>query len=346
MKIVIIWWTSGFGKWLAKYIKNHFSVNVVVTWTNKEKWKNVSKELDVEFTIDNISAVTDADIVIFSVPISKMESIIKHVAPYINPQAVVADVCSIKCFVADAFKKYAPASCVIIPTHPMFWPYVSSIAEQTFVLTADEKTQQTKAYKWLKNYLGKNEAKVIETTPEKHDKMMWIVQGLTHVNMFTIWETIRKLWVPVEETLKFVSPIYKLLITSVARYIWHDPRLYGDIQMYNPEVLKVHKKFMEVINDFNKAVENKDEDKFINIIQQTNDFFWHKNCDFWQKYTDKLIYFVAKQREKVQNWIWKKLIFKNIYTNKTIFKTVKAVNDDEILLENWEKIDLNEWLII
>jgi prephenate dehydrogenase len=37
--------------------------------------------------------------------------------------------------------------------------------------------------------------------------------------------------------------------------------------MYNPEVLKVHDKFMEVIKDFNETVQNKDEEKFIEIIQ-------------------------------------------------------------------------------
>ena len=342
---MIIWWTSGFGKWLAKYIKDNFDVEITVTGRNLEKWQKVANELNINFTSDNIQAVKNADIVVFSTPISKIEQTIKEVWPYIKSNTIVADVCSIKGFVFKALNKYCK-DCIIIPTHPMFWPYVSSIAEQIFVLTADEKTQKTSAYKWLKDYLEKNEAKVIETTPEKHDKMMGIVQGLTHINMFTIWETIRRLWVPVEETLQFVSPIYKLLIVSVARYVWHDPKLYGDIQMYNREVLKVHEKFMEVINDFNQAVENKDEEKFINIIYKTKKFFWPKNCEFWQKYTDKLIYFVAEQREKVQNWIWTKLTFKNIYTNETISEVIKSVKDNEILLENWKKIDLNEYIVV
>jgi hypothetical protein len=43
--------------------------------------------------------------------------------------------------------------------------------------------------------------------------------------------------------------------------------------MYNDEVLNVHKIFMQTTNDFNKFVENKDEEKFINTILETNKYF-------------------------------------------------------------------------
>jgi len=40
MIISIIWWTSWFGLWLWKYIKNNFKEHeVIVTWRNKEKWE-------------------------------------------------------------------------------------------------------------------------------------------------------------------------------------------------------------------------------------------------------------------------------------------------------------------
>ena len=345
MKIVIIWWTSWFGKWLAKYIKNNFDQNIVIIWTNPEKWKEVANKLNVKFSDDPKKEVKDANVVIFSAPISKMEEVIKDVWPYINQDAIVWDVCSIKGFVAKALKKYCPSTCTIIPTHPMFWPYITDIAEQVFVLTADETTKQSQPYKWLVDYLQKKEAKIIETTPDYHDKIMWIVQWLTHINMFTIWETIRRLNIPVEETLKFVSPIYKLLITSVARYVWHNPRLYWDIQMFNPEVIKVHNKFMEVINDFNKTVKEKNEEKFINLIEETKKFFWEKNCSFWQKYTDKIIYFIQSQRKKVEENIWKELTFENIYSNEIKKWIVEKIEENQIILNTGEKLNLNEWVV-
>jgi len=43
--------------------------------------------------------------------------------------------------------------------------------------------------------------------------------------------------------------------------------------MFNPEVIKVHNKFMEVISDFNKAIKEKNEEKFIRLIEETKKFF-------------------------------------------------------------------------
>jgi prephenate dehydrogenase len=48
---------------------------------------------------------------------------------------------------------------------------------------------------------------------------MAVVQGLTHYSMFVIGKTIKKYSVDVLKTLDFVSPIYKIMIASVSRYI-------------------------------------------------------------------------------------------------------------------------------
>jgi len=43
--------------------------------------------------------------------------------------------------------------------------------------------------------------------------------------------------------------------------------------MNNTEVLKVHKEFMKSTIEFNKFVEEKDEDSFIENIQNSNEYF-------------------------------------------------------------------------
>lgn len=346
MIISIIWWTSWFGLWLGKYIKNNFKEHeVIVTWRNKEKWEKAVFWTWLIFSSDNEDVVKKSDIVIFSVPISHMEKTIKELAPKVKPNSILADVCSIKWFPYETMKKYAPKNCFIIPVHPMFWPYVEKIAGQIFVLTVEENERNDKRYIFLKNFLNKKWAKIIETTAEKHDKMMAVVQWLTHINMFTVWETIKRLNIPVEETLNFVSPIYKLMISSVARYVWQDAKLYGDIQMYNKEVLNVHDKFMEVIQDFNKVVQEKNEEEFISIINWTKNFFWKDTTDFWQKYTDKIIYLLTNQIDIINKNIWKELKFKNIYNWSEKKWIIKELKNNILLFEDWEEIDINEYVI-
>jgi len=351
--ITIIWWTDGFWKWLAEFLLKHFwdYVNLTITWRNKEKWQNLISLFKREytqgerlFTTDNIEAVKNSDITVFAVPIAFMENSIKDIAPYLKEKSVVLDVCSIKDFPSNALKKYSPKSVLIIPTHPMFWPYISSIAGQIFVLTAEEKYRKDFRYKFLVNFLEKNSAKVLEVWPKKHDKMMAVVQWLTHFDVFVFWETIKRLWIDIESSLDFVSPIYKLKISSVARYMHQNPKLYWDIQMFNDEILNVHKTFIEVSSEFNKIVEEKDEDSFINTIEETSLYFG-KNAEKGQVYTDKLIYLISKQIEIVENNIWKNINFESIYNQKVRNEKIVDYKDEIIYLENWEELMLDEWRV-
>lgn len=347
-KIVIIWWTSWFWKWTAWFIKKEFPENeILITWRNTEKWEKASKETWTKFSTENISEVKNADIVIFCLPISKTESAIKEIWPHINPKAVVLDVTSIKWFPAKAMKQYCPKTCTIIPTHPMFWPYVSSIASQVFVLCPDSETEKTIEYIFLKNFLSEKWSHIIEVDPEEHDRMMAVVQWLTHFSLFTIWETIRRLWIDVEFSQKFVSPIYKILSSSVSRYVSQDPWLYADIQMNNEEVLKVHKTFMEVRNDFSKFVQEKDKKSFIETIEKTGKHFW-KTAVEWQQYTDKIIFLLSKQTENIKAKIWKKAEFENIYTREKLKWKIEEFNQKtrKVYLDIWEVISTNEWVIL
>lgn len=345
IKITIIWWSDWFWKWLANFIKQNFKnkVEITITWRNLEKLEKISKEIDCLYSIDNIKSVENADIIIFSVPIWITVETIKNVTPHIKNSSMILDVTSIKKSTSIAMEKYAQKWTLIIPTHPMFGPYVSTIAWQIFVLTPKEEDKKDSRYLFFKNFLEKNDAKVIETTPIEHDKMMAVVQWLTHFDMFVLWETIKRLWLDIEKSMNFVSPIYKIMISSVARYLNQNPKLYSDIQIYNTEVLQVHKVFMETTNDFNNFIKNKDEENFIKTVQNTAKYFW-KNSKEWQEYTDKIIYMIWNQIEKAHKNIWKEIEIKNIYDKSKIEWILEKIENNFLYINN-KKYNLNIWEI-
>ncbi|MDQ7009108.1 MAG: prephenate dehydrogenase/arogenate dehydrogenase family protein [Candidatus Gracilibacteria bacterium] len=351
--ITIIGGTDGFGKWTAEFLLKHFGsdISLTITGRNTEKGEKLISLFKREypkgerlFSTNNIESVKNADITVFAVPIAFMEESIKNIAPHLKQNSVVLDVCSIKEFSSIALKKYSPKGVLIIPTHPMFGPFISSIAGQIFVLTSEEKDRLDFRYKFLVDFLNKNNAKVLETSAKEHDKMMAVVQGLTHYDIFVFAETMKRLGVDIKKSLDFVSPIYKLKLSSVARYMSQNPKLYGDIQMYNKEILNVHKTFMEVSSNFNKIVENKDEANFIKIIEETKKYFGD-NAQKGQVYTDKLIYLISKQIDLVKNNIGKSINFENIYTQKVINKKINSYKNETIYLENGEKLFLDEWRV-
>ena len=346
-KVTIIWWTSGFWKWLADFLLKEFSkeIELTITWTNENKAVKVSSELKCCYSLNNIKSVKDADVIVFSVPIAWSENIMKEICPHVKSWSVVLDVTSIKKGPSKIMRDFCNNEVLVIPTHPMFGPFVSSIASQIFVLTPEEQVKKDSRYIFLKTFLANLWAKVIESTPKEHDKMMAVVQWLTHFNMFVLAETLKRLKIDIKKSMNFISPIYKIMISSVSRYISQDPKLYWDIQMFNSEVLEVHKVFMEVTNNFNKFVKDKDETSFINTILEGKKYFWD-NALAWQKYTDKIIYMISKQREKIENNLWKKVTLINIYSKEQVIWIITKFENNYIFLENLWEYNIDEWEIV
>ena len=347
-KITIIGWSDWFWKWLASFILENFRENIelTITWRNETKLKKVWEQLKCKYTIKTREVIVDSDITIFAVPIAYTTKIIEMYAPYLKLWSTVLDVTSIKKWPSESLKKFSPKWVLIIPTHPMFGPFISSIAGQIFVLCPLEKEDKNDfRYKFLKDFLEKSWAKVVEETAEEHDKMMAVVQGLTHFNMFVLANTMKNLNFDIKKSFDFISPIYKIMISSVWRYVWQNPKLYADIQMNNTEVLKVHKEFMKSTEKFNKFVEEKDEDSFINNIEQSEKYFWD-NAKSGQKYTDKIIFLLWKQIEKAEKSIWKEIILENIYDKKIIKSVLVKYEDRKLYLENWKTLELDVWNII
>ncbi|NDK10154.1 prephenate dehydrogenase/arogenate dehydrogenase family protein [Candidatus Gracilibacteria bacterium] len=345
-KVSILGGTDGFGKWLATYALKNFGdcIHLTITGNNVEKGHGVSQELGCIFLNNNIEAVKDADIVIYSVPISRTLSIIETTLPYLKSGAIAADVTSIKKFPSKALQKRDDI--IVIPSHPMFGPFLSSIAGQVIVLTPDENVKNEQSYKYLKDFLIGEHAKVIESTPIYHDKMMAIVQGLTHFNMFVVGETMKRLGCNIGDSMDFVSPIYKLMISSVERYLGQNPALYADIQMFNDEILEVHEKFLDTAQNFHTSVKSGNKEKFCLDIESARDFLGIENCEIGQKYTDKVIYLMGKQIDILKNSIGKEIVAHNIYSGDKISGVLVSFDSQSFTLATYGECVLDEYDII
>lgn len=343
--ITILWGTSGFWLWLLQFLSSNFSdLNITITGTDSLKWNKISKKYNAKFSSDNIKSVINQDIIIYSIPIWITEKIIKQTAKYISKWSIVLDVTSVKQLSVNAFKKYLPKWVTVIPTHPMFWPYIKSLSGQVIALTPSKGVKSNYKYISFKNYLEQNWMNVIESTAKKHDKNMAIVQWLTHFNMFITWKTIEKLNINISSTLNYVSPIYKILISCVSRYLHQNPWLYWDIQKYNTEVIQVDKVFKAISKKYYKLINNNNKEEFIKSVDNSKTYFWN-NTEKWQIYTDKIIFLVSQQIDKIKNNLWKNTKVVNIYT-WDIIEWIIDNYEKEIFFINNVKYDINKWALV
>ena len=126
--MTIIGGTHGLGRWLAEHLNNDF--NIRITSRDESSGKPVAEEIGVEYSNNNIEAIKDADIILFSVPIEHMVETIREVAPHAPEGSLLMDVASVKTEPSEALEKYAPENAEILPCHPMFGPRVPTLKRQ------------------------------------------------------------------------------------------------------------------------------------------------------------------------------------------------------------------------
>ena len=102
--------------------------------------------------------------------------------------------------------------------------------------------------------------------------MMAVVQVLVHYSTLVMGEALRSNAVPVQRSLAFTSPIYRLELTMVGRLFAQDPELYAAIEELNPHARDVVAKAAESIRYFADLVARGDFESFVADFQKTAEF--------------------------------------------------------------------------
>jgi len=327
-KISIIGGYGGMGAFFAKLFKEE-SFDVIISGPSEIKGEKVAKELNVKYLKDNRKAVKGADIVMISVPINATLKVIKEVAPHIRKDGLLMDVTSVKEEPCKAMKEFSSKEVEIIGTHPVFSHRVGTLDGQVFVLTP---VRGRKWLKWLKEFLGKHKARIYESTPVEHDRIMAVVQGLTHFTYISIGKTLQELDLNVKESRKFSSPIYELMLDIVGRIIGQNPELYASIQMQNLRVLEVHKAFLKTAHEFNQTVKDRDERRFIQMMSQAAKHFG--DVDSAMGRSDKAIYSLISELDHLKNSVGKEICLRHIYSGRIHSGVVKGVTPEKVILDD------------
>ena len=333
--MTIIGGTRGLGRWIAEHLNDDF--NITITSRNKTTGLEVARELNVEYSNDNIEAIQNADIVIFSVPIEHTAETIKEVAPHAPEGSLLMDVCSIKTEAAESLNKYAPKNVEILPCHPMFGPRVPTIKRQIVVLTPIEN-RSNNWFDRVEKYLTKSECEIVVTTPKEHDKYMSIVQGLTHFSFITLASTIRKLHINVERSRSFSSPVYSLMLDMVSRVVYQNPYLYYSIQKNNKETANAREALIKEGAYLSKLIEDGNEEDFVKNIMESSEHLDDREEALIR--SDRAIGMLSQKANILTKSIGKEMGLKVLHSGKIHIGIVKKVTSKCVILQNDEEISL------
>lgn len=178
MKQVSIVGFGRFGKTLYRLIKDDFAIVLY----NRSEIDSRSIELTKNTAIaKNLNEVYESEAIFFAVPISEFESVIASHKKYFQANHILIDVLSVKLYPAKVFKKYLEGSkAQALLTHPMFGPDSSKSGFEGLPMILDKFKTNDKTYYFWKEYFQSKKLRVIEISPEEHDKIAANSQGLTH----------------------------------------------------------------------------------------------------------------------------------------------------------------------
>ncbi|NCF75208.1 MAG: prephenate dehydrogenase/arogenate dehydrogenase family protein [Xanthomonadaceae bacterium] len=245
-KIAIIGF-GRFGKLLAEILASSCQIFII----SQKKIKNKN------FQQIDYPDLKNIDIIIPAVPISFLKNMLKKISPFLKNDSLVMDVCSVKVYPCKWLKKYLPENIEILGSHPMFGPDSAKKGLAGLQIIFCPLRISSERFKAVKNIFEKLDLKIIEMTPEKHDKQSAVSLALVHF----IGRGLEKIKINKQKisTLGFEKLLQ--VCDNVTNDSWE---LFYDMNNYNPYAKKVRKKFIKSLQKINLEIGLNNRKKNIN----------------------------------------------------------------------------------
>lgn len=252
-KILIIGGRGGMGN---QYATLFSSSGHEVRILDKDDW-NQAQEL-----------FSGVDLVIVSVPINITLHVIEQASRYMPNDVVLADFTSNKSEPLNSM--IDNHSGPVVGLHPMHGPDVQNLSKQLMMVCHGRKEEQ---YDWLINQFQLWGMRVLSVSPDQHDKVMNLVQGLRHFVALLHGSFMKQVALKPEEILHFSSPIYRAELMMTGRIFAQDAELYADIVFANEERRNLLIQFLEHHGRLANMVKAGDKSAFIDEFREITEFF-------------------------------------------------------------------------
>ena len=217
--IGIVGGTGGIGKWFSTFFAEEgYPVHVTGRSTG----------------MSLLELAAACQIVIVAVPIGVTLDVIREVGPLLPEETLLMDLTSLKKEPVRAM--LAASRAEVIGCHPLFGPDAPSLAGQNIVLCP------ARGGRWLDFLQGifvKNGARITVTAPAEHDRMMALIQGLTHLDTVLMGLTLQDSGVEPSELAAFSTPVFRTKQAVIEKVFGPRPGLYAALLAENPNMPKI-----------------------------------------------------------------------------------------------------------
>jgi prephenate dehydrogenase/chorismate mutase/prephenate dehydrogenase len=221
--------------------------------------------------------LSQAELVLVSVPIEHTVDVIKRAAKYLAPNTALCDITSIKIQPTQAMLEHHCGP--VMGLHPMFGPNIKSFLGQKVVVCPGRNDD---SFQWLLDFLKSKGGELIVCTPEEHDRMMVIIQATQHFCRFSLGVFLAQARVEIEQSLTMSTPNYRQEIDIVKRLFAQNPNLCVDIMLATEERCNAISFLANTYSRLARLVARKDREALIKEFENTQNFFEGKINSFLQ----------------------------------------------------------------
>ena len=267
------------GSSIFKGLKKVGSIKKIITYDNDKSVNEIIKKdkLSDEIFKSAGDAVKNSDLIIIATPISSFENVLNSIKDNLKTGSILTDTCSVKTGVSKIFEKMNLKNSVCIPGHPVAGiensgpkaGFADLFKNKWTILTPSKSTHENTIQK-VSNFWESLGSKVKIMSDEDHDKILTFTSHLPHVVAYNIVKTSMSHDEEVKDDIIKYSAGGLRDFTRIAA---SDPIMWRDIFIDNSAlIIQAIDKFIKNLDEFKKAISEKDSKKLIEIFEKSKDF--------------------------------------------------------------------------
>ena len=242
------------------------SKNVVETIKKENLCSNIAKDIQ--------SAVKDSDLIILAIPLSSYKEVLLSSKDAFKKDVLITDTGSVKKEVNKVFENLNLTNISWIASHPIAGTEESGpsagfkdLFKDRWTIVCDTKNSNKDKVEKLKKFWEFLGSKVKLMSIEEHDHILALTSHLPHAVAYNIVKTA------INNDEKFRDEIIKYSaggLRDFTRIASSDPLMWRDIFIDNSEnIIKILDEFSKNIDNFKKAIIEKNGDKLLKIFAST-----------------------------------------------------------------------------
>lgn len=187
-------------------------------------------------------ACRSAAVALLCVPAAVMGAVIARITPYLHPDAVLADITSVKMRPMEEMEKAWPGP--VVGTHPLFGPRPLPDMELPVTITPGNHAAERDIVLVEEMFLRMG-CRPFRSTAALHDEAMAAIQGLNFISSVAYFATFAGR----EDLLPFITPSFRRRQESARKLLTEDAELFEGLVEANPfsqEAVRRFRRFLSL----------------------------------------------------------------------------------------------------